>query len=407
MISTAQSLPPKPAMPPSAAAPAPAQPAGGPSFAQFLTEQSASPAPQPAADGASPADTADEDRNQTRRLAAQRRNAQAPAPHPLAPATTAGKADAEPAAPADASTAVQALASDAETDTDDSPETPELKEFAQLIGLTQPPSPAPAVALPSVETQTGTGLPPADTDEPQRGKADKRSAPVVAERSTEPAGNARTEPRAEARPAARSAGQIVNATESRQAAAETQTSAPAARTDATPTTSFAATLAQTLATPAARTDAPPAPLPTATLHAPLHSPAFAPELGARVSLMAVDGVQHAELQLNPAEMGPVTVQIVVDGNQAQVSFQALQAETRQALEQSLPDLAAALQGQGLTLSGGGVSQQSAGNGAAQGDGRGQPANPDSRNSTAGGSAEPALATAPPAHRSVGLLDAFA
>lgn len=93
------------------------------------------------------------------------------------------------------------------------------------------------------------------------------------------------------------------------------------------------------------------------LQSPLHAPAFAPELGARLSVLAANGVQEAQLHLNPAEMGPVQVQIVLEGQQAQISFHAEHAETRQILEQSLPDLAAALRDSGLTLSGGGVFQQ--------------------------------------------------
>ncbi|MBB4843547.1 flagellar hook-length control protein FliK [Paucibacter oligotrophus] len=90
---------------------------------------------------------------------------------------------------------------------------------------------------------------------------------------------------------------------------------------------------------------------------PLHSPAFVPEMAARLSVLAAEGVQEARLHLNPAEMGPVAVQIVVDGQQAQVSFHAENAETRAVLERGLPDLAAALRDNGLTLSGGGVFQQ--------------------------------------------------
>ncbi|MET0517946.1 MAG: flagellar hook-length control protein FliK, partial [Burkholderiaceae bacterium] len=97
--------------------------------------------------------------------------------------------------------------------------------------------------------------------------------------------------------------------------------------------------------------------PVVTLAQPLHDPGFGSELGARLSLLAADGVQEAQLHLNPAEMGPVAVQIVVDGQHAQISFHAQQADTRAALEQSLPDLAAALRDAGLTLSGGGVFQQ--------------------------------------------------
>jgi len=94
--------------------------------------------------------------------------------------------------------------------------------------------------------------------------------------------------------------------------------------------------------------------------APLDDAGFASELGARLTVLAQDGVQHAELHLNPADMGPVAVNIKLDGQQAQVTFHAAQADTRSVLEQGLPDLAAALAGAGLTLAGGGVFQQSQG-----------------------------------------------
>lgn len=90
---------------------------------------------------------------------------------------------------------------------------------------------------------------------------------------------------------------------------------------------------------------------------PLDSPGFAPALGAQISLFARDGVQTARLQLNPAEMGPIAVQIAVDGNAARIDFQADRAATREVIEASLPALAGALQDAGLTLTGGGVFQQ--------------------------------------------------
>ena len=95
----------------------------------------------------------------------------------------------------------------------------------------------------------------------------------------------------------------------------------------------------------------------ATIAAPLTSPAFAPALGAQISLFTRDGVQTARLQLNPAEMGPITVQIALDGSAARVDFQADMASTRALIEASLPALAGALQEAGMTLAGGGVSQQ--------------------------------------------------
>jgi flagellar hook-length control protein FliK len=95
----------------------------------------------------------------------------------------------------------------------------------------------------------------------------------------------------------------------------------------------------------------------ARLSAAVGSADFAPALGVQVSLLVAEGVQQAELHLNPAEMGPVTVQIALDGQQAQVHFQAEHASTRDALQDSLPTLASALNDAGFTLTGGGVSQQ--------------------------------------------------
>lgn len=87
------------------------------------------------------------------------------------------------------------------------------------------------------------------------------------------------------------------------------------------------------------------------------SPAFAPELGAQISTFVRHGVERAQLQLHPAEMGPVTVQILVEGAAAQVRLWAEQPGTRAALEQAMPTLAGQLRESGLTLTGGGVFEQ--------------------------------------------------
>lgn len=89
---------------------------------------------------------------------------------------------------------------------------------------------------------------------------------------------------------------------------------------------------------------------------PLESPEFAQAFGLEISVLARDGIQQAELHLNPAEMGPVSVQIALDGEKARIDFGAQAAATRAVIEASLPELAAALRDAGLTLAGGGVSQ---------------------------------------------------
>lgn len=386
----AQNIAPKPAaLPPAAQAAAqPPQPAG-PSFAQFLTSQAPPPAP-PAAD--TPADEAPPAQ------AAPRRPAQPAKPAQNRAAEGAPKAEAKaPADKADAETRTDAVATG--TDEDDTADTPELKEFTQLLGMT--------AAQPETLARHDAhhGRTAAASDDEPAGRTGTRG--VAADGGRGPARAAEAAParsggpRADAGETARGDTEALQTASTQQPASEP---APATPTPATP--SFAAVLAQALPTPAATADAAPGTT-YAGVHAPVHSHAFAPELGARVSLLAVDGVQQAQLQLNPADMGPVSVQITVDGNQAQVSFHAMQAETRQALEQSLPDLAAALQGQGLTLAGGGVFQQA----PRDTDQRGEPANDGgtARSSGASGGRVDAAATTatPAARRSVGLLDTFA
>jgi flagellar hook-length control protein FliK len=407
----AQNIAPKPAALPPATPPAqPAGSAGGPSFAQFLTEQAGPPAPP--SQSSPPPDPADNQATHaestqttaTATAAATRRaNAQAAKPAAHNRATEAApKADAK-ATPADKS---EAAATTAAADADKPEETSELKEFTQLIGLQSPPIDTSAAAR--ADTQRGRTA-AASGDDAQTGRPalealnDRQGARADGERATGKPGEALAAKLDELR-ADKAAAQA--AAEPLQVGTEAAGSdrPAAAATPGTP--SFAAVLAQALPTPAA----PPGAAPDVTyaaVQAPMQGSAFAPELGARVSLLAVDGVQHAELQLNPADMGPVSVQIVIDGSQAQVSFHALQAETRHALEQSLPDLAAALQGQGLTLSGGGVFQQ-APRDADQGR-EAAPTDGAARDSRAGGERVGGSASlaASPSRRTVGLLDAFA
>ena len=95
----------------------------------------------------------------------------------------------------------------------------------------------------------------------------------------------------------------------------------------------------------------------ARLSASPGSPEFGPQLGAQITTFIRDGLENARLQLHPADMGPVLVQIQLDGQTAQVHLSAEHAVTRQALEDALPQLASQLREAGLTLSGGGVSEQ--------------------------------------------------
>lgn len=95
----------------------------------------------------------------------------------------------------------------------------------------------------------------------------------------------------------------------------------------------------------------------ATLHTAPDHPGFADELGTQLLVFTRAGIQRAELRLNPQELGPVQVQILLDGRAAQVQFGAEHAATRDALLAALPQLARALEAEGLQWQGGSVQAQ--------------------------------------------------
>jgi len=152
----------------------------------------------------------------------------------------------------------------------------------------------------------------------------------------------------------------------------------------------------------------------ATLSMPPQSPAFAPALGQQIEVWMRDGVQHAEVQLNPQDLGPIRVKIALDGANTRVEMHADVESTRDALQQALPQLSDSLGQVGLALTGGGVSDQSASQSQAQaafGDGGNAGSRPGATRSTGGdeGGADAlagATAARPVAQRR-GLLDMYA
>ena len=101
----------------------------------------------------------------------------------------------------------------------------------------------------------------------------------------------------------------------------------------------------------------------ATHAAPVHQaalpsrpgePAFATDLAAEVRVMVEGGLQEAELSLHPAELGPIQVQLRVNGGSADISLVAANGFTRDGLAQALPQLREMLASQGLQLGQAGV-----------------------------------------------------
>ncbi len=97
--------------------------------------------------------------------------------------------------------------------------------------------------------------------------------------------------------------------------------------------------------------------PSFALAPEIHSAAFPGALGVQLSLLARNGIEQARMVVNPEQMGPIAVQLALDGTQVRVDFVADNGQTRQLLQDALPGLAGALRDAGFTLAGGGVFQQ--------------------------------------------------
>lgn len=95
---------------------------------------------------------------------------------------------------------------------------------------------------------------------------------------------------------------------------------------------------------------------TAATRAPVHTIApevgsekWAPALGQQLARMSTSGHHTAELNLNPAGLGPLKVTLSMGDNQAQAMFVSAHESVRKAVEAALPQLRNSLSEQGITL----------------------------------------------------------
>ncbi len=140
-----------------------------------------------------------------------------------------------------------------------------------------------------------------------------------------------------------------------------------------------------------------------TLSTPLGQPGWTNELGASVLRMISRDIAGATLKINPEHLGPIDIAIDMIGKNASISFVAATPEARQALEQSLPQLAQMLSDSGLSLSQSSVDQKNqtasrSGGGTNSGAWSGQQANSESEDDQ-----QPAK----PMRVSLGNVDTFA
>ncbi|KQV83055.1 flagellar hook-length control protein FliK [Rhizobacter sp. Root1221] len=406
-----------------AALSAPPAPVRGAGFAQMLDARRAEAPPEPApadkpkaedtsaADNAQATRTADEARG--RQLRANRQAGTRPQPADGAPVR-------EPRAPAEMAETEPVDAPVSAAEETDPAVDPSLAEW--LASLNMPPAQPAAEAQPAdphaampagsdaVAEQARSDL-TATQATAERGAA-RRAAPALVG-SSETAQRQRQEPedlkveRPGPRADARQAAELPAAFQAvMEQVSLPVTQARALTGESSPKVDMAAA-AQALsgATPLAERPAAEMAAPTVVhVATPADAPEFPQALGAQLSVFAKEGVQQAELHLNPADMGPISVQIALDGDQAKVDFGADSAITRQIIESGLPELAAALRDAGFTLSGGGVHSQAQQQGQRDREG-GQPGHVPGRQ----GSGDEPAAVASPATRTVraGGVDLYA
>jgi len=77
--------------------------------------------------------------------------------------------------------------------------------------------------------------------------------------------------------------------------------------------------------------------------------AWAESVSQRVTLMTAQRLGSATIELDPPELGAMTVKVSLEGDKASVSFMSANGHVREALEQSLPRLQEMLGQQGLQL----------------------------------------------------------
>lgn len=130
------------------------------------------------------------------------------------------------------------------------------------------------------------------------------------------------------------------------------------------------------------------------------------EFGQKVTWLATQHQQSAELHLNPPQLGPLDVVVSVSGDQATAFFSSPHAAVREAVEQAMPKLRELMADNGITLSNTSVSDQN------------QSASQDSRQRSSGTRSpgvsdniavgeQPSTRVTAPVRRHQGLLDTFA
>jgi flagellar hook-length control protein FliK len=268
----------------------------------------------------------------------------------ISPAQSQVSPDAtDPALPAKAASAARAARASAEdSDDSDAPDTAAAPSSAQAVAVS--PSSGASINLVLAEGSDATGATASALQSAQEATA----APLTVPQSPLPQNVAVPDSTQTVSPAT-------------LAAAAVQSLAPGSGANQhdrnTPGESSAgagdsAAALQQLTSNAAGASSDASPVPSLRVHANVDSTEFPQSLADRVSFMVGNSWSNAKLQVNPPQLGPIELQIAVQGDRAQVMMSTHSAVTRDALESSAPKLREMLNSQGFTQVNVDVSQRS-------------------------------------------------
>ncbi|MFT5173483.1 MAG: flagellar hook-length control protein FliK [Gammaproteobacteria bacterium] len=82
---------------------------------------------------------------------------------------------------------------------------------------------------------------------------------------------------------------------------------------------------------------------------PLGNPSWGMAIGARLAWVATQGIESARIEINPRELGPVSVSLTMADDEVSVSFVSQHALVREAIEAALPRLRELFSGEGISL----------------------------------------------------------
>ncbi len=105
--------------------------------------------------------------------------------------------------------------------------------------------------------------------------------------------------------------------------------------------------------------------PRLVMTTPITEPGFADELYDTVKLVSTRGLQSVEINIAPAELGPIKLRVDMTGNEADVRFEAAHEATRNLLADAVPALKEQLAQSGIDLRHASIERNASGNGNPQ------------------------------------------